>query len=155
MAPCCVDIGKQELPIGRWYTQALAANAIPWAMVTRGRTTLINWSRSCIQHRLQPVKLNGRQSCQCGAAAMLWKWYCFSRIYLYHLVGYRHRSVVKKISKNMHRDFLGTLVTVHDLEESSFSFNATVEIHLIVNTWFQIIVHDVLHFFRDIYYAEV
>ena len=38
-APYCADIGKQELPTGRWYARALAANAVPWATVTRGRTS--------------------------------------------------------------------------------------------------------------------
>ena len=28
-APCCADIGKQELPTGRRYDRALAANAVP------------------------------------------------------------------------------------------------------------------------------
>ena len=44
-APCCADIGKQELPTGRWYARALAANAVPWATVTGDQLTAV--SASC------------------------------------------------------------------------------------------------------------
>ena len=47
-APCCADIGKQELPNGRWYARALAANAVPWATVTCGKRQHIRGaSRRC------------------------------------------------------------------------------------------------------------
>ena len=37
--PCCADVGKQDLPTGRWYARALAANAVPWATMTHDRTS--------------------------------------------------------------------------------------------------------------------
>jgi len=70
-APCCADIGKQELPTERWYVRALAAIAVPWATVTRDRT-------SDVGKLVTQLHLASTVACQAERQAVLPVWRCRS-----------------------------------------------------------------------------
>jgi len=82
-APCCADVGKKELPTGRWSARALAANAVAWATVSRDRTSDIG--KLVVQLHSAPTA-----ACQAEHQAVLPMWRCHSRASSATMLQYDH-----------------------------------------------------------------